>query len=162
MIVRLVKCSNMSDKVNSRKPVPLGQALPKSDELTGIGQLPRSINHEHGLAANPHVARVVKRFNEGIKVLLIVRTSRIGLFNQYAFWGAVPNARPAFVGPPQAEWKIWFPEAQHLVERPLQDTFAGKPIMPIAETLNPCPSSQGGLCLPCLRQSQVVKPKVRR
>lgn len=77
-------------------------------------------------------------------------------------WGSVPDSRPGFIGPTEAEWKIGLAGFQDFVKRPLEQTFPGKPIVVIAEALDSGVAGQCRLRGPRLGHAQIVKAKVGR
>src|SRR5262249_52478095 len=60
----------------------------------------------------------------------------------------------------QAKRKSWFPGPQHFVEGPLQEPFAGKPVVPVAKSLDAVRSRHLGLRGSRLRNSQIVEPEI--
>src|SRR5215831_4693953 len=76
--------------------------------------------------------------------------------------GAIPLARPAFVGPAHAEWEIELRPGQQLIKRLVQQLLALKPIVVIAEAVDAMKPRQLYLPRLNLRQAQVVKSQLTR
>src|ERR1035441_5329940 len=91
--------------------------------------------------------------------LMILRAG-VGLLDQYSICGSVPNSRPGFIGPAEAEWKTGFAGFQDLNKRPLEQTFSAKPIVVIAEAFDPGAAGECRLRGPCLGHAKVVKAEV--
>ena len=73
-----------------------------------------------------------------------------------------PCPGPRLVGPRQAERKVWFPAAEHLVERPAEQTVSLKPVVPVAERLDAMSAGEIRLPPSGVRQSKVVKAEGAR
>ena len=66
---------------------------------------------------------------------------RIGLgvvlFDQHLARPAVPGAGPVLVGPAEHERKVGLARGQHRVQRTIEQTAAGKPVVVVAEAVDP-------------------------
>src|SRR5688572_16218711 len=93
---------------------------------------------------------------------LVIPSTWKRLLDQDPIGRPVPDARPALIRPAKAEWEIRFPRLHDLLERPLQQSFAREPVVPVAKAFDPGRSCEGRLGDARFRESQVVKAQVRR
>ncbi len=74
----------------------------------------------------------------------------------------VPAPAPIFIGPTDAKRKIRATGLHHLIQRPVQQSLAGEPIVVITKAVNAILSGQGRLLLAHFGHAQIVKPQIRR
>src|SRR3546814_15618971 len=84
------------------------------------------------------------------------------LRHQHVVILTIPAPCPVFVGPAQAERKRRPAALQHRLDRPLQQTLAGKPVVVIAEPTDAITPRQRGLLLHHLRRAQVLVTQIGR
>ena len=85
------------------------------------------------------------------------------MFDQDAFWVAVPDAGPRLIRPSQTKRIVRLSSGQDFVEDTLENSASPtEPIMPIAETFNAGCSGHVGLALPGLGKPEVIKAEIGR
>ena len=84
----------------------------------------------------------------------------IRLLDQHPVGLVVPDAAPGLIGPRETEGEVGLTRLQHLRVGALEDAASGEPVVPVAERLDAVAPRQGGLCLSCLGEAQVVEAEV--
>src|ERR1700687_4674855 len=104
--------------------------------------------------------RIDERGEDCLKVASSVLLVAVGLLNQDTIGCSVPDARPALIGPAKAKGKVRLAGGQHLGKGSFKDSTAFKPVMPVAESLNPVLLRECALLRACLRDAQIVVAKL--
>ena len=126
-----------------------------------LRQVARPVNKEQGTAGNAQVTAIGEGPRQPAGVLRVVFAG-IGLPEEDVLLLSQPSPRPGLVGPGQAEGEVGLTRREDLVKRPAQQAFSLKPVVPVAEGLDPVGLGQAGLLLPHLGNTEIVEPKVGR
>jgi hypothetical protein len=84
------------------------------------------------------------------------------LFEQDLLRATVPDASPVFIGPTEAERKLRFTRRKNLREGAFENAASVKPVVVIAETMDPILSGEFGLGFPYVGQPEVIETKICR
>ena len=97
-----------------------------------------------------------------MKMLSVVFFTWISLFDQCPSISAVPDPFPTLVCPGQTEGEVWFSTGKNFIKWSFEELFSCKPVVPVAETLNPSFPCKLSLLLAHFRHAQIIKTQVGR
>jgi hypothetical protein len=160
---RAEQVGDLGHQVEAKEPRTASHGLPAVDEGARGGQVLRTEHVEHRQVVDAQVPLVEEGGEQRVEVRLIVLGSGIGLLEEHAIRGAVPDAAPRLIGPRQAERDPRLAGLEHLGERTFEDaTATAEPVVPVGERLHPVLLRELALCGTRLAQAKVVEPEVGR
>jgi len=93
-------------QIEAFKAAELGLLAPEGGSGKGIRQCGGAVDQKQGFVPDTDVARVVEKGQQGLDVGEVVCLGVV-LGDQHLLILAIPAACPVFIGPAEAEWKIW-------------------------------------------------------
>ena len=131
----------------------------RSVVATGSGRWKRAVHEEHRLAVDPEVAVVGERLRQPLEVRDVV-VGGVRLRQQDGVRLSVPRARPRLVRPAEQEREVGLAALQHLVERSLEQSPSGEPVVVVAERVEAVRGGELRLRRPHLGHAEVVVAEV--
>ncbi len=93
-------------QIEAFEATELGLLAPEGGSGKGIRQCGGAVDQKQGFVPDTDVARVVEKGQQGLDVGEVVCLGVV-LGDQHLLILAIPAACPVFIGPAEAEWKIW-------------------------------------------------------